>query len=150
MKICVTCSPGGHLTEAIQILPILKKHQVVFYTIYTEHTKQILKKYKKYFINNPVRNPLKYLSVIASSVTTLIKERPKVIISFGAGPTVPISLLGKFLFGSKLIYVECSAQVYEPSISGKIIYPFADMFLVQWKYLKEKYGEKAIYGGLLI
>lgn len=150
MKICVTCSPGGHLTEALQILPALKKHKVFFYTIYTEHTKQILKSYKKYFISNPIRNPIKYLSVIASSFSTLIKERPRVIISFGAGPTLPISLLSKLLFGCKLIYVECSAQVYEPSLTGKIIYPFSDLFFVQWNYLKEKFGNKAIFGGLLI
>ena len=150
MKIGITCSPGGHLTEAMQMLPILKAHQIFFYTIDVEHTKKSLKNYKQYLIQNPVRNPLKYIFVIFSSFLTLIKEKPNVIISFGAGPTIPISLLGKLLFGSKLIYVECSAQVYEPSLSGRIIYPFADLFFVQWKSLKGKYGDRAIYGGLLI
>ena len=150
MKIGITCSPGGHLTEAMQILPILKKHKIFFYTIDIENTRKSLKKYKKYLIQNPVRNPIKYISVFFSSLVALINEKPKIIISFGAGPTVPISLLGKLLFGCKLIYIECSAQVYEPSISGKIIYPFADLFFIQWPYLKEKYGDKAVYGGLLI
>lgn len=150
MKIGIACSPGGHLTEALQILPILNKHQIFFYTIDVEHTRKSLRKYKRYLIRNPIRSPLKYLSVIISSLSVLFKEKPKVLISFGAGPTVPIVLMGKFLFGSKLIFVECAAQVYKPSLSGKIIYPFADLFFVQWRYLKEKYGDKAIYGGLLI
>ncbi len=150
MKIGIACSPGGHLTEALQMLPILKKHRIFFYTIDMEHTRKSLKSYKRYLIKNPVRNPLKYISVIFSSISALIKEKPKVIISFGAGPTIPISLLGKLLFGCKLIYIECSAQVYEPSATGKIIYPFADLFFVQWKYLAGKFGDKAIYGGLLI
>ena len=150
MKVCISCSPGGHLTEALQILPSLKKHKVFFYTIDVEHTRKSLSKYKKYLIPNPVRNPLKYLFVILHSLTVLLKERPNAVISFGAGPSLPISLLGKLLFGSRLIYVECSAQVYEPSLTAKMIYPFADLFFVQWKYLKEKLGDKAIYGGLLI
>jgi UDP-N-acetylglucosamine:LPS N-acetylglucosamine transferase len=115
-----------------------------------EHTRKSLGKYKRYLIQNTIKKPLKYLSVIISSLSILLKEKQKVIISFGAGPTVPIALLGKLLFGSKLIYIECSAQVYEPSLSGKILYPFSDLFFVQWRYLKEKYGDKAIYGGLLI
>jgi len=150
MKIGIACSPGGHLTEALQMLPILDKHKIFFYTIDVEHTRKSLRKHRRYLIQNPIRNPLKYLSIIFSSLSVLIKENPKVIISFGAGPTVPIALLGKLLFGSKLIYIECSAQVYEPSLSGKILYPFTDLFFVQWRYLKEKYGDKAIYGGLLI
>ncbi len=150
MKVCITCSPGGHLTEALQLLPILKKHKVFFYTIDVSHVKNSLKGYRKYLVSNPTRNPLKFFSVLLSSMAALIKEQPKAIISFGAGVTVPISLLGKILFGSKLIYVECSAQVHEPSLTGRILYNFADLFFVQWKYLKEKYGSKAIYGGLII
>ena len=37
-------------------------------------------------------------------------------------------------------------MVKELSLSGKIIYPFADLFLVQWKELSKKY-KKAVYGG---
>ena len=35
------------------------------------------------------------------------------------------------------------------SLSGKIIYPFADLFVVQWKQLTEKYP-KAKYYGILV
>ena len=150
MNVCIACSPGGHLTEALQLLPILKKHKAFFYTIDVAHVKDSLKGRTKYLVDNPTRNPLKFVSVLIKSLVALIKEQPKVIISFGAGVTVPISLLGKILFGSKLIYIECSAQVREPSLTGKILYNFADLFFVQWKYLKAKYGEKAIYGGLII
>jgi len=152
MKICIACSPGGHLIESLQLLPILRKHEVFFYTVDEYHVRKTLKKYRKYFGPRLLRNPLQifdYIKNIFKSISVLLKEKPYVIISFGAGETIPISVFGK-LFGRKLIYIECSAQVYTPSISGKILYPFADLFFVQWRYLLKKYGDDAIYGGLLI
>ncbi len=150
MKICVSSSAGGHLAEALQIVSELKNHEIFFFTFYVNHIKRSLKKYLVYFTFNPRRNPLVYFRIILKSFLVLLKERPKIIISTGAGVTIPISILGKLLFRSKLIYTECSAQVFKPAITGKILYPFADLFFVQWKYLLKYYGKKAQYGGLLI
>ncbi len=149
-KICITCSAGGHFAEAIQLLPILKSYDTFFFTFYVSHIKSSLRGYKVYYTFNPKRSPLIYARIILKSIFVLLKERPKVIISTGAGSTVPISLLGKLLFNAKLIYVDCSAQVRTPSLTGRIIYNIADLFFVQWKLLKNRYGDKAIYGGLLI
>jgi len=148
MKICLACSAGGHLTEILQLLPILENYDFFFFTFGTGHSKLTLKKYKSYFTIDPLRKPLKMLKVIFHSLFVLFKERPDVIISTGANVTVPICLLGK-LFGSRLIYIECSAQVFKPSLSGKLLYHFSNLFFVQWKYLI-KYYKNAIYGGNLI
>ncbi len=50
------------------------------------------------------------------------------------------------LFGKKLIYIESFARVYDGSKTGKLLYKYADLFIVQWESLKEVYP-KAIYGG---
>lgn len=150
MKICIACSPGGHLTEAFQLIPSISKHNLIIFTIDAGYVKRYLSKHKTYLVENPGRNLLKFIEVIFQSLKTLIKERPKVIISFGAGVTLPLCLFGKLFFNSKLIYIECSAQVHKPSITGRIVYYFADLFFVQWQYLLEKYGRRAVYGGLLI
>ena len=149
-KICIACSAGGHFAEAMQLLPILKDYNVFFFTFYVSHIRNSLKGYNVYYTLNPKRSPLIYMRIFLKSLFVLLKEKPKVIISTGAGSTVPISLLGKFLFRTKLIYVDCSAQVRTSSLTGRIIYSIADLFFVQWKLLRERYGEKAIYGGLLI
>ncbi|MEM4214993.1 MAG: PssD/Cps14F family polysaccharide biosynthesis glycosyltransferase [Candidatus Pacearchaeota archaeon] len=145
MKICITCSPGGHLIEAIQLLPILKGHEVFFYTYSEKHIKKKLCNKKTYII----KKPLNILRNFWNSLKIFIKEKPDIVISTGANVTVPISIIAKF-FGKKLIFIECSAQVFTPSLTGRILYPFADLFIVQWKPLLKKYGKKAIYGGLLI
>lgn len=148
MKICLACSAGGHLTEILQLLPILKDHDFFFFTFGTGHSKLTLKKFRSYFTTDPLRKPLQMLKVIYRSLVVFLKERPDVIISTGANVAVPICILGR-LFGSKLIFIECSAQVFKPSLSGRILYHFSDLFFVQWKYLI-KYYEHAIYGGNLI
>ncbi len=148
--ICIACSAGGHFAEAIQLLPLLKDYNIFFFTFYVSHISKSLKGYRVYYTWNPRRNPLIYMRIFLKSLFVLLKERPKVIISTGAGSTVPISLLGKLLFRTKLIYVDCSAQVRTPSLTGRITYNISDLFFVQWKSLRDRYGEKAIYGGLLI
>lgn len=150
MKICIACSAGGHLIESFKILPVIKKYDFFYFTFFVEHLKKTLRKYKVYFTINPKRNPIKFLKVIFDSIKVLIKERPNVIISTGAGVTVPICLIGKLIFKTRIIYIECSAQVYKPSYTGRILYWFSDLFFVQWSYLTKVYGKKAIYGGLLI
>ena len=72
----------------------------------------------------------------------LRKERPDLIISSGAAVSVPFFYLGK-LFGAQLIYVEVFDRIDKPTMSGKMVYPIADKFIVQWEEQKQVY-KKAI------
>ncbi|MGB9708179.1 MAG: PssD/Cps14F family polysaccharide biosynthesis glycosyltransferase [Candidatus Pacearchaeota archaeon] len=149
MKICIACSAGGHLVEASQLVDILKQHDVFFFTNKTPHIKKTIQGKRVYFTINPLRSPFKNIKVFLDSLRVFKKENPDIVISTGANVTVPMALLAK-LKGKKLIFIECSAQVTSPSLTGKILYPFADLFIVQWKPLLKRYGRKAIYGGLLV
>ncbi|MCK5494657.1 MAG: capsular biosynthesis protein, partial [Candidatus Omnitrophica bacterium] len=84
------------------------------------------------------------------AIKILIKERPDVIISTGGGEiAVPFSYIGKLL-GAKVIFIETLARITAPSGGGKLVYPVADLFLVQWESLLQKYGNKAKYWGKII
>lgn len=72
----------------------------------------------------------------------LHKEKPDLIISSGAAVSVPFFYLGK-LFGSKLIYIEVFDRIDKPTLSGRLVYPIVDKFIVQWEEQKEVY-KKAI------
>src|SRR5947209_2265190 len=78
----------------------------------------------------------------------LRKEKPGIILSTGAGPVVPFSLVGK-LFGIKTIFIETFTRVTKPSLTGLIMYWLADRFFYQWKTL-ESYFPKGVYGGPLV
>lgn len=55
--------------------------------------------------------------------------------------------IGK-LFGSKIIYLETFANIKTKSLSGKLVYPIADLFLVQWESMLECYPKAVYVGGV--
>ena len=146
-KIGLICSPGGHLVEVLQLLEAFEGYPIFFLT-YKE--KATLNRKNTYWIMNFARNPLYLIVGMLKILLIFLKEKPKVLFSTGAEIAIPSFYIGKFLFHTKLIYLECSAQVYSPSLTGRYVYPITDLFLVQWEPLLRQYGPKARYVGGLI
>jgi len=147
IKVCFPCSAGGHFKQAMKIADTLN-YQKYFVTYRSPHLKKIAAQTNIYFVTHSKRNPILVLSNAFESLKILLKEKPDLIISTGADVAVPTCILGKLL-GKKLVYVESGGQVYTPSLSGRIVYHFADLFLVQWKPALKNFP-KARYGGPLI
>jgi beta-1,4-N-acetylglucosaminyltransferase len=112
--------------------------------------KATLNQQNAYYLKNMARSPFALLAGVLRVFMILLKERPGILFSTGSEIAIPSFYLGKFLFRTKLIYVECSAQVYHPSVTGRWVYPVTDLFLVQWEPLLKRYGPKAKYVGGLI
>jgi len=146
-KIGLICSPGGHLVEVLQLLEAFEDYPIFFLT-YKE--KATLNQRNTYYIMNFARNPLYLIVGMLKILFIFLKEKPKVLFSTGAEIAIPSFYIGKFLFRTKLIYLECSAQVYSPSLTGRYVYPITDLFLVQWEPLLRQYGLRARYVGGLI
>ena len=69
------------------------------------------------------------------------------IISSGAAVAVPFFYLGK-LFGSKLVYIEVFDRIDKPTVTGKIVYPIVDKFIVQWEEQKQVYPKAINLGSI--
>lgn len=148
MKVCLTGAAGGHLTQLLQLEDFYKKYEYFFLTFKSETTGK-LDTERVHFIQNPKRNPVSFLINIIQSILILLKENPDVIITTGGGVSIAICYVGK-LFYKKIVCIESLSRVETPSLTGKILYPVSDLFLVQWKSLLDKYGSKAVYGGRII
>ena len=146
LKICVVGSHGGHLAELLSILEAFKESEI-FYITYKGFRSKELK--KAFFIRNPSENLLDFMLGVLQIPRILIKERPHVVISLGAEIAIPVFYFAKLL-GLRTIFIESACRVNGPSITGRIIYPIADLFLVQWPQLLRKYGRKARYEGSII
>lgn len=146
MKICLVASSGGHLEE-LSFVKYINMDFDVF--LVTEKVTKINDEFykKKYFVDQINRKEIfaffKVLRLFVQGNRILNKEKPDVFISTGALISIPILILGK-LRGKKVIFVESFARVESGSISGKIAYRFADVFIVYWKSLLKTYP-KAIY-----
>lgn len=146
-KICLISSHGGHLHEIMQATNGVCGN---FYwvTYKTKHTEALLTDKKHYFVIDPYTYKYKFMINAIQSLCHLIKERPKVIISTGAGIAIPTMIIGKYIFGAKIIYIESAAAVVKPSRTGQFMYRYADLFLIQWKTLVKHYPN-AIFVGIL-
>lgn len=146
-KLCIVSSCGGHLTEIRMLMPLYFSYE----HFYVLNDKAILAndmQDKTYFITHSERD-WKFFKNLWESFQILRKEKPAAIISTGAGLIVPFSLVARFLFGIKTIYIETMASVEKPSLSGKIMYYLADYFYYQWPTLKEYFPKGECIGTLL-
>lgn len=146
-KVCVVCSAGGHLSEAIEAL-VETGEPKYFITFGEPHARMRLKDEEAYFIVDPHTSLLKYLLNFIQSLALYAWKRPKIIFSTGSGIALATCILGK-LFRSKIIYLETGARINTPSRTGKFMYRLADVFIVQWKPLLEYYPEARYVGPLI-
>ena len=146
MKICLVCSHGGHLTEMLQLMEAFEGHEAFFITYDSARTRGLE---RKYLLRNIGTNPLVMARAFLSMLRILLREKPKLIVSTGSEIAIPAFYLAK-LFGAKTIFIESVTRVIQPTGTGKIVYPVADVFLVQWERLLSKYGKKARYEGAII
>ena len=151
-RVLFISSTGGHLNELMQLEKLFDKYD---YSIITEKDKSTIHLKNKYgskihyLLYGTRKNLLKYLFVLPinffKSIYLFIKIRPKYIVSTGTHTAVPMCYIGK-LFGSKIIFIETYANINTKTLSGKLIYPISNLFIVQWEEMLKLYP-KAIYGG---
>ena len=143
IKVCLVGSSGGHLTHLYMLKPFWENKKRFWVTFDKEDARSLLNGEKVYPCYYPTNRNIKNLirnTVVAWKVSH--KEKPDLIISSGAAVSVPFFYLGK-LFGSKLIYIEVFDRIDKPTLSGRLVYPIVDKFIVQWEEQKEVY-KKAI------
>ena len=149
MKLCLISSVGGHLTQLRQLSRLYKCYEYFFITEKTPFTVKIKDREKAYLMPLVNRKQLscipKLVYNFAYSIFILTKERPDIVISTGALNAVPFCVVAK-LAGRKLIFIESYAKVNSPTVTGKLMYRIADLFIIQWKQLAQHYPE-AVYGG---
>ncbi len=151
IRICIACSAGGHFSEALKATGNIE-HEKYYVTYYSASINEFSQNNKVNFVTHPrhCAFPLRvflFLKNCMESALILIREKPDLIISTGADVALATCIIGKIM-GKKLIYIDSGGYVTSRSLSGRLIYPFADLFLVQWKPALKNFP-KAIYGGPL-
>ncbi len=152
-KLLFISSTGGHLNEMLMLKSMFKKYPFMLVTENTKTNKDLKetygKKYTKYLIYGTKKHMLTYpFKLIINSFKSLyyfLLFKPDFIITTGAHTAGPMCLIAK-IFRKKVIYIESFANSETKTMTGRIIYKFADLFIVQWKSMLKLY-DKATYGG---
>lgn len=136
------------MVQARQLASVYEQYDHYYFTFKGGMADAMSRSSQIYSISNIVRyNPLSWLVGAFWSLVIVIKQRPDVVITTGAGIVVFFCVFAKLL-GSKLIFIESMAKVEKPTLTAWMLYPFADLFLVQWPGLC-KFFPKAKYLGRL-
>lgn len=86
---------------------------------------------------------------VVEAARSFAKNRPDVLLSTGAGPIVPLAIVGK-LFGCQTIYVETFGSVDEPSLTGRLMAPIADRIYYQWPQLARSFPTGRYAGPIFV
>lgn len=156
---------GGHTGEMLRILGALKTKPTKLVVILGDGDKMSLAKAKNlkapiYAVPRARRVGQSWASTIFSSAYSLVTSlryvaytNPRLLLVNGPGTCVILAMcvliLRPFGLKTKIVYVESLARVSSLSLSGKLLYPVADAFIVQWPQLVNKYT-RARYIGLLV
>ena len=149
-KVCFIASSGGHFEQLMMLKPLMKKYDSLIVTEKTNYSVSN-SEFNTYYLHQVNRREKSFIfRMIGNSLKTLkilISERPDVVISTGALATIPMCLFGK-IFGKKIIFIESFAKVNSQTLTGKLVYKFADRFYVQWEEMKQFYPNAICKGGI--
>lgn len=150
MKLCFVSSSGGHWEELMCLKALASEHDSFYITeeggqsadsglaqIYT--CRQINRREKGFLLH--------FLKLFSFASKTLRQIGPDAVITTGALVAFPFCLIAK-LRGIKVIYIESFARVENKSLTGRLVYPFADLFLVQWESMLKCYPKAKYVGGI--
>ncbi|MGN0999417.1 MAG: PssD/Cps14F family polysaccharide biosynthesis glycosyltransferase [Faecousia sp.] len=149
-KLCFVASSGGHWEELMCLLPLAGEFDACFVTeaggqamdgrVANVYTLPQINRREKGFLGH-------FRKLFAAANRILKQENPDVVITTGALIAYPFCLLSK-LRGKKVIYIESLARVNSKSLTGRLVYPFADLFLVQWESMLKCYPKAKFVGGI--
>ena len=149
-RIGIITSKGGHLFEVLQLKSFFGNYDRFWVSFKGKDTLYYLKKERVYSAFFPEsRNLLNALKNFFLAFKILGQERPKYLISCGAGIAVPFLIVGKIFVKAKIIYIEPYYFIAYPSLTGRILYNFVDLFLVQHKHQLKWFPKAKFYGSLL-
>ena len=151
-KVMFISSMGGHLNELLMLNKLFDKYDYRLVTEKNKSTKYLKDEYKNkvsYLLYCTKKTFILYPFVLLInsfiSLYYFLKFRPDFVVTTGTHTAGPMCCIAK-LFRKKVIYIETFANIHTKTVTGRIIYHFADLFVVQWESMLEVYP-KAIYAG---
>jgi len=151
MKICFAASSGGHLVEISRLAGIAEGRECFLITEKSDfHDETFLE--NVYYVNQINRKQITFIpcfiKLFFQCRGILNKEKPDCVITTGALMGYAAALAGKSL-RKKIIYIESFARIDTASLTGRLIYPVADLFIVQWEE-GEKLFPNSVCGGPIL
>ena len=147
-RTCLAYSPGGHLSELLRATAGITFADCFHVTFRSGRAPSVDDATRVYYVCHPRRSAWRTLASALQALVLLLRERPRLVLSTGADVAVPVVVLAKLL-GATTVFVETGGTV-EPSLAGRLCYPFSDLFVVQWPEKLRAFPRAVLAEGLLL
>lgn len=145
-KLCLVSSSGGHWEQLQKLEPLIYKYEGFFITEKTQFNENA----RYFMIQTDLKDKLMIPKMLVNGIRAIkiwIKEKPDFVITTGTMVAYPFYLLA-VLKRKKFVYIETFGRANMPTVAGKMMEKYSDLFIVQWETQKKHY-KKAVYGGCL-
>ncbi len=135
--------------ELMQLLPLVEDKKYYIVTEKNVASTGAVIKHPHHYLVQQERDGIGFVfkfvwNIILSFIYFMI-EQPTTIITTGAGASYPTCIFAR-IFKRRIIYIESFAKLNSESMTGKMVYPFANYFFVQWPEMKKVYPN-SVYSG---
>jgi len=149
MRILLVSSSGGHLLQLHRLDGWWRKHERLWVTFDTADAVSMLEGEDAVWAFRPTtRNLRNFVRNTLLAWRVLRRFRPTIVVSTGAGVAVPFFVIARFR-RIKTVYVEVYDRIDLPTLTGRLCYPFSDLFLLQWEEQQRFYPKGRLIGRLL-
>jgi len=140
-------SSGGHWVELTRLFPAFEGRSVEYATTDAGRTIDVPGG-RLHVLTDANKGTPWRLAICAWQVLLLVmRYRPQIIVSTGAAPGFLAILFGQ-LVGARCVWLDIFGLVERMTLSGRMVKPFADLYLVQWPHLARPNGPH-YHGSLL-
>ena len=148
-KAMLVCSSGGHLLQLHRLKPWWEKLERVWVTFDKPDSRSLLLGEEVAWAYHPTtRNAVNLVRNLGLAWRLLRRHRPDVVVSTGAAVAFPFFVVARLL-RIKTVYVEVYDRIDVSTLTGRLCYPLASRFLLQWEAQKRFYSRGEVIGRLL-
>ena len=147
-KVMIATSAGGHWVQMRRLLPAFEGCELSFVGVYPDLDADLGDAPYYPVLDVSRSNPQGLVTLFSQLTKAVRKERPDVVITTGAAPGLLALIAGKYLTGSRTIWIDSIANTEKLSMSGRMARRIADVWLVQWPHLA-KPGGPEYWGAVL-
>lgn len=148
-EILAVASTGGHWIQLRRLSEAFGGYSVAYVTV-SEKYRREADGAPFYSVIDISRSNKRDVIVLGwQLMRILLKERPKVIITTGAGPGLLAIAIGKVFFGARTVWIDSIANSEKLSHSGEQARRFADVWLTQWPHLADEQVGPSYQGAIL-
>jgi UDP-N-acetylglucosamine transferase subunit ALG13 len=140
LRVCLAGSGGGHVRQLLDLETVWSQYDYFIVSEDSALSRSLAHSHPVFFVSHfaygqaKLAGPLRMLAAglcnFFQSARIMLRERPDIIISTGAG-SVFFSILWARLFGAKFILIESFARFDRPSLFARLSAPFARYEVVQ-------------------